>query len=204
MYNRKLFFITSAFLTALIGTSAMAMMAASTFRTKGGHVAIIEQVTTKDLSAEAAVFHDAFVESYTKLPAIVEAVLKKHPTLEAFLTKAFEDEIADFASKKDGAYFLHAVIDGKVVAYMSFDVKDKEAYVRELAVSPQYQGIGLGKELGKTIFRIKPEITTVRGVTRRANLPALGSYKHLGLVESSVGHEGFDPSVYVGLEYTRK
>lgn len=204
MFNRKLFLVTSALLTALIGASAMAMMASSTFRTKGGYVATIEQVTAKDLRAEEAVFHDAFESSYRKLPAIMECILKKYPNLETFLIKAFEDEITDFANKKDGAYFLHAVIDGRIVAYMSFDAKDQEAYIRALAVDPHCMGMGLGKELTQTIYSIRPDIRKIELVTRRANTPAINFYKRLGFVESNYVHEGLDPLLYIGMELNRK
>ncbi len=163
----------------------------------------VEPVTSANLAAEEAVFRNAFIASYGQSPIILEQISKKYPTLDTFLYASFEDENVDFSAHKPNAYFIHAKIGDTVVGYMSFDIRaDNTAYIRQLAIDPACAKRGIGRMLLSFVFKSNPTITKISGCTRRANTRAIDFYKHLGCKITECTHEGFDPAIYIGIEYT--
>ena len=163
----------------------------------------IDQKLSPSMEAEEQVFKASFTEAYKKIPEILKSV----GDLDRFLTDAFADEIKDFSAKKSGSYFFHAIDtakSNKVVGFIGFDTdnKKKSAYIRQLAVDPKYQNLGVGRKLVFALLsHAKLDIDHLEMVTRRANSGALDFYRKLGFNESSFQHEGLDPKVYSGFEW---
>ena len=165
----------------------------------------IDRVTSKNLAAEEDVFNKAFTASYNQLPVLLEQISKKYPTLDAFLHAAFEDENVDFHACKPATYFLNAKIGDNIVGYMSFDIMANDSvYIRILAIDPAYTKKSIGRMLVFSIFKFHPTTTNILLITRRANTSAIEFYQHLGFKITGFTHEGYDPAVYVGMEFVKE
>jgi len=151
------------------------------------------------LSAEKALFIEAFLQAYAKIPLKQLHIKSLHP----FLEEAFEDELVDFRSKKENVFYYNALDkDKKVVGYVSFNVNPKEntAYIRQLAVSPKVWKKGLGKKLVFAILKDAP-VTNLRLVTRKVNKIGIEFYQHIGFKKSNYKHKGRNPDLYIGYEW---
>jgi ribosomal protein S18 acetylase RimI-like enzyme len=173
---------------------------------KGG-LPVILSVCEGDLTKEKAVIKASFTAAYqgTEIARIVQ---EKHGNLARFLDVAFEAEEIDFFSKKSDTFFVSAKKDdGEVIGFVAFDKNsDIEGesfyvYVRQLAVHSKYQHNNLGLFLIFSFLNIWPDCRFVKLLTRRLNSIAVGFYKRLGFRECEYVREGYDPGVYVGLEY---
>lgn len=98
-------------------------------------------------------------------------------------------------------HWLLAMRGDKVVGVAIFEFDHyPNLYVRELAVLPEYQRQGIGKNLSFGPVRDN-SIERVSILTRRANTTAVAFYKALGFKETDYGHEGYDLVRYVGMEW---
>lgn len=123
-----------------------------TFTTKDGKVITIEPIRN-DLSNDKKVFFDAFTQLYREPPDVMKQALEHFETLEKFLEFAFEDyEKKEFEAHKPDSYFLHALYKNKPVGYLSFEIKDDSAFIRNLAILPTFKGKGIGRKLTQNIF----------------------------------------------------
>jgi len=173
---------------------------------KNGKPVIIEQIMSGNLMENYAVFHKAFTELYADHPKVMEQALENFKSLDEFLKFAFEEwERKNFEAKKPNNYFVRAAKEGKPIGYMSFEVKNNKAFIRNLAIDPACKGMGIGKELTAAVFKIRPDISKATLLVSRSNLPAIGFYKHLGFVEKIPDPmpEFFDSSTWMGMEMTQ-
>jgi GNAT superfamily N-acetyltransferase len=167
----------------------------------GSHATL--SICQDNLDAEKAVFNKAFTDAYSGTP-IEPMILKKHPTLNAFLAAAFEDEEADFKAQKRDALFVNAKdANGNVLGCVAFDKKENNTvYVRQLAVAPEFKGKGLGSLLMYTFLKVWPETYHVGLLTRKLNNMARAFYIALGYTECSATEicTKLDPTVYTGYQ----
>ena len=87
-----------------------------------------------------------------KLPAIRDATIDDIPALLTFLTPFFEQRLILSRDKDELATLVKhgfvAVCDDKIVGFTAIEVySQKLAEIQSLAVSPEFQGCGLGREL---------------------------------------------------------
>ena len=120
-----------------------------------------------------------------------------------FLNKAFDCEVEDLNGETTKVYFLSAVKNGKVVGFASFNQEGNDAiYVRQMSVDPDYWRQGIAKALVFKAQEVLPQARKYVLMTRLVNTTAIGFYKALGFTQTSYLHDGLDPKLYVGYEYT--
>ena len=168
-----------------------------------------EWITEGNLIEEREVFSEAFNDVYQDISLEKLKIGQpgsKHQSLKDFFKALMDEDEEALKSKTPDVYFIRVRDENdKVLGYASFDVEEKErqileAYIRLLAVAPLAQGKGIGRELVNSILEKQPHLSRLYLVTRRVNEQAIGFYKHIGFQESSDRHEGFDPTLYIGLE----
>ena len=108
------------------------------------------------LKAERSLFVAAFYQSYSK---IHEARTILGDQMSLFLNEAFDDEVTKFLetnSVEEKKKFLayRGIINGNVVAFVSVDAnaEEKSVYFRQLAVAPDWQGKGIGRQFVKGVM----------------------------------------------------
>lgn len=79
-----------------------------------------------------------------------------------------------------------------------------DIYVREVAVLPEYQRKGIGRELTFAPLRDLSDVRKVAIVTRKVNKPAIAFYESLGFHTSDFSHSEYDPHKYIGMEWIKK
>lgn len=173
---------------------------------RSGHTIVIKLITNNFNENEPA-FCATILALYAKHPHVMDGALEQFKTIDTIASVSFEYEKKEFDAKKSGAYFVQALVDTKPIGYMSFKIQpDGSAYMRQLTVDPAAQGMGIGKLLVHSIFIVRPELQKIALTTNRANISAIGFYKHLGFTEGALISEGFDPDpkVWIGLEFIKK
>lgn len=163
------------------------------------------------LSEERGVFMKAFASSYASLP---DGALRlpSDKTLQAFLGEAFDEEVAAFrsAAQSNGSeqtkvlfYRADVVHEGREVAagYLSVDVMNegRELYMRQLAVSPDFQKMGVARKLTSFAIEDVPGVHTVSVSCRRTNSSGLAFYESLGFSANAACHHSLNPNVYAGM-----
>src|SRR5579859_455929 len=138
-------------LVLLLSLSSSVFAAQYIFEARDGKSTIVcEQVTSiqspDDLKEAESIFVDAFMEVY-------KDTLCKEIGVEAtrkFLSeKAFAPEVKCLMENKEGIQFFIAKLNGALAGVATFNKTDTphEVYFREMAVSPAYQKMGVGKAL---------------------------------------------------------
>ena len=155
-------------------------------------------------SESKKVFLDAFVKCYNQIPL---DVLNK-PSREAmiqWLDDVFEEMYVDYKSSKSSLW-LSAKASDKVVGFLVIDIVNhpEEIYLAQLAIDPAYQGQGIATSMIRSLFDQFSECGKFVVITRSANEEAKGLYNALGFTSSSYMHEGYNPEVYTGFEYTNQ
>ena len=109
------------------------------------------------LKAERILFVAAFYQSYSQIHEARTMNLGDQMSL--FLNEAFDDEVAIFLetnSVEEKKKFLayRGIINGNVVAFVSVDAnaEEKSVYFRQLAVAPDWQGKGIGRQFVKGVM----------------------------------------------------
>lgn len=94
----------------------------------------------------------------------------------------------DFVPVDTGLTFIVAVQDAQVIGVVALDPKpDQQAQLRQMAVTPEWQGKGLGKELVIRLERVA-QAAGVNEIFLHAREHAVGFYEKLGY---TVQGEGF-------------
>lgn len=97
---------------------------------------------------------------------------------------------ASFRNEFDApqSVFLAAIADGKVVGYGGAWVLIDEAHITNVAVHPDYRGLGLGRKLmNEVLARSKErgaECATLE--VRAGNAPAIKLYESMGFVSAAI------------------
>ena len=167
---------------------------------------IIKRITDNFVENEPG-FRASILKLFKDHPKVMEGAFAYFPTIDAIVKSSFEYEQKEFDAQKPGAYFIHALVDGKPVGYVSFDIQPNgSAYMRQLTVDTACQGMGIGKYLAFSIFTIRPEITKITLNTNRYDVSAVGFYKHIGFAEGPLTPQkdfNPDPKLWLGLEFTK-
>ncbi len=206
--NKKYFFVfAGALLSALVLLCMLKPHAVERweFQDKAGEMVLIERITTGDLHENARVYFTAYSTWLKAYPGVVaQFVPSVYPTIEAFLQASFDEEAKEFLAQKPDQYFVHAVRAGVPVGYMLFEVKDHCAFLRSLAIDPIRQGTGIGRELTRGIFKIRPDVGSAWLMVSRENPVAVGFYRHLGFVENvSLAPTQMDQKTWMAMEFLK-
>ncbi len=164
---------------------------------KKGESVMYEWINGGDLIGEEEVFINAFSEAYRDLYLDVD---NKYELLK----NAFEDERNELNNDSKNIYCISAKKDNKVVGYASFEEGDNpyEVYIRQMAVDPSCWSRGIGRNIVFAILDKLPDTKKIVLITRSTNNIACTFYRTLGFKNSEYMHEGYDPNVYQGFEYS--
>lgn len=202
--NKNKSLIFSLVLTFL--PNIIAMDALDTITLASGQSIIIKPITD-NFSCHEELFHDVYTALYAKHPHTMDDAIKQFSTIDALIAFSYAYEQKEFEAQKPNSCFVHAILDGKPIGYVSFDVQpDGSIYARNLMVASAYQGMGFAKRLVQTIFMLRPHATKINLITGRANVTAVNMYKSHGCVEIPIPptQAWADPASWIALEYTRK
>lgn len=196
------------------GMATSAAFADLIFNTKSGEeVKLVVTSADSPLTRDRDVFVESFCHTYQEVPfSEVNPLFKTLADLRGWLESAFEEDVPEIQEGIRGGsiYYVRAFLRGELVGLVSFEKmpeRPNSVYVRQLAIDPAYQGLGIGKYL---LFSIKedpsllPDTKSIYLVTRRFNQKAIGFYQRLGFRLGTYTREGYDPSRYVGLEWREK
>ena len=89
------------------------------------------------------------------------------------------------------------------VGFAIFEMKTypTSVYLSELIVDPNFQRMGIGKNLVFSVLRRLPELEKIVLVTRKVNFQANAFYPAIGFTSSNYTHVGYDPEVYGSFEF---
>jgi ribosomal protein S18 acetylase RimI-like enzyme len=137
-------------------------------RCKDGSIVVVS-VCKENLEKECNVFNKSFMHAYQDTE-IELMILKKYKNLSSFLNEVFEDEKTDFNFRRPYTLFISAKdLQGRVIGFASFDKKSDHIYIRNLAIDPRFQKLGLGSLLMYSFVNIWKNVARVILCTRRLN-----------------------------------
>lgn len=88
----------------------------------------------------------------------------------------------------DAAKYVTAKIDNQIIGYGGIWIILDEAHITNIAVHPEYRGIGVGDEIMEALIEIC-KIHHVSGMTlevRKSNLRAQNLYRKYGFIEEGI------------------
>ena len=209
MNKTKVLIITVIFITgSVFGIFAMQhdTPILDTMCTRSGQAVIIKPIVD-NFSEHEPLFRVVYAGLYAQYPSVMVDRIKQFSSINVIARLAYEQDKKEFDAHEPTAYFIHAIIDGKPVGYLSFTLQpDGSVYADKLLIDPAYQGMGIAKHLANAIFILVPQATKVNLITHRSNLMAVNMYKQHGCVEIPIPatQAWADPKSWVGLEFTRK
>lgn len=155
-------------------------------------------ITSGDLAEEREVMVNAFKKMYAPLSKEELPI----DNLDTFLNGAFDDEVKDLANPQTGVSMLCAKKDDKTIGFISCNEESANViYIRQMAVSPEFWGQGIGKKLVAGIQKKFPVAKKLVLMTRIVNRGAIAFYTALGFKKTDYLHAGLNPERYVGYEY---
>lgn len=194
-------------LSLFILTFSSLCFADLTVQDRDGHeVKLVIASTDALLEKDREVFVSAFSNNYQDVPIQnLNPEFKTQGDVDKWLNDYFDEE--EKLLRAEQIFYVRAYQDGKLIGWASFEkgkAKDSAAYVRHMAISPDYQRKGIGKQL---LFSIKndndllPNTQRIYLITRRLNTRAISFYEKHGFRESHYMRVGLDSSRYVGFEW---
>lgn len=140
--------------------------------------------------------------------------LQKEQFLDVFLAaflphnRSTNEQLTDYFYKKishrlnNGQPICAAYVDNRMVGYAMFERwEDSSYYLAEMAVIPEYQLRGIGKQLVFSIFERDPSTKKILLITRNTNKGAQAFYEKIGFKPSSFQHPQY-PEGFVGYEFS--
>jgi ribosomal protein S18 acetylase RimI-like enzyme len=130
--------------------------------------------------------------------------------ISAFLPQGREtsEELADYFNNKikprlEQEQLIYTVLDcERIVGFVVFERwGDQSYYLAEMAIAPEYQRQGLGKQLVFSIFDKDPTTQKIVLVTEEANRSAQLFYEKIGFTRTSFSHP--DYVNFIGYEFLR-
>lgn len=117
------------------------------------------------------------------------------------LSKYFDQKIIPRLNNK---HLIHIAYDhDKMIGFSIFEKwKKKSYYLSEMAVLPEYQGRGIGKQLAFSIFSKTPEAIKLVLVTEKQNKWSQSFYEKIGFTLSSFQHPDY-PENFIGYEFLK-
>ena len=120
----------------------------------------------------------ATIEDIPKLVEIEEKLVGSKIYVAMTDEKEWQEEIKKANVK---AYLIFQ--DGKVVGNVSYEVDKDIAYISGLAISPEFQKMGIGKRVIGIILKELKNVRLMKILTHPENIPALKLYKSFDFVE---------------------
>lgn len=132
--------------------------------------------------------------------------------LSAFLSqgRATTEQLSDYFNKKiiprleEGQLICSAFDDDRMVGFAIFEKWEGQSYyLAEMAVLPEYQHQGIGKQLVFSIFDKDQGTEKILLVTEKANKWSQSFYKKIGFKHSSFQHPDY-PENFIGYEFSKR
>lgn len=173
-------------------------------------VARIVPVSSIDEINQAAVKESlvkAFMSEYEDVPlAELNPNFKSIGDVRRFYEAYFESEIERY--KNGHLIWIQALIDEETVGFATFELETAEkkaAYMNLLAVHPDFQRQGIGKDLAFSILTVHPHIRAINLLIRKVNQGGHAFYEKIGFVDHKVVRDNFvDPSLLTGMRWEKK
>lgn len=161
---------------------------------------VFKRVFAGDLKEEAELFIRSFLYAHRDVPKTILQTANAKKRLRLF----FAQEPADLNNPQKEIYVIRAEYENTLAGFVSFEKYNipEIIYIRELAIDPSVMKCGLGKKL---VFICKEYVPTIKKIvlaTANYNENAIGFYKHLGFTQCADIPHGWDPNLFIGLEYT--
>lgn len=119
------------------------------------------------------------------------------------------EELNEYFDKKviprfeKGQLVYCAFVKDKMIGFAIYEKWDEKSYyLAEMAIAPEFQGQGIGKQLVFSILEKEPATSRILLVTEIMNLWSQAFYKKIGFKPSSFTHPDY-PENFIGFEYTR-
>jgi len=133
------------------------------------------KIDKEKLDKAKEVFMKSFIEAYKNIPS---------ENMHTFLSNAFDEESADFLQDKSNLHIFTAYEKEKLIGFITYEIISDEAYIRKMALDPEYWNTGIGKVLTFALLCPFPDIKKFATVTRQSNQQARRLYEKLGLKQS--------------------
>ncbi len=142
------------------------------------------------------------LESNQILDVLLSAFLPQGRESSENLSKYFDEKISPRLEKD---HLIHSVFDqDKMVGFVIFEKWERKSYyLAEMAVLPEYQGEGIGKQLVFSIFDKDPSAEKILLLTEKANPWAQSFYEKIGFKRCSFEHPNY-PIGFMGYEFCPK
>ncbi len=138
------------------------------------------------------VYLEAFRKLYTELEV---------KDREEHFKETMHNELTLVKQHPDKIHWLIAKNDDKMIGLAIFELFEyPNVYIRELAVLPEYQRQGIGRQLTFAILKDNSDIRKISIITRNINKPSIEFYSTLGFHPSDFCHAEYDPKKYFGME----
>ena len=102
----------------------------------------------------------------------IERECFSHPWSEQSLRESFANPDVHFFVSRE---------DGKIIGYISAEIILDEGYIMNIAVKPEFQGMGVGKALARHMIKhFKNDLKFITLEVRASNVAAISLYKKMG------------------------
>lgn len=129
----------------------------------------------------------------------LSAFLPQSPSTYDNLTEYFKRKISPRLERDDPIYV--AYVGNTMVGFAMFEKwAERSYYLAEMAVSPEYQRRGIGKQLVFSILSEERAVEKILLITRNNNRVAQSFYEKVGFKPSSFQHPEY-PENFIGYEY---
>lgn len=131
--------------------------------------------------------------------------------LSAFLPQGRStiEQLSNYFNKKiaprlEKGQLIYAVFDNdRMIGFAIFEKwEEKSYYLAEMAILPEYQRRGIGKQLVFSIFDKDQSAEKILLVTEKGNREAHSFYEKIGFKSSSFQHPDY-PENFIGYEFSR-
>lgn len=154
---------------------------------------IVEPVNLVDLYRERNVFVKAWMAEYLHCSHADLGV----QDIQRFLHTTFDQEVLDCAKQKKGTFFVHAMMEDKLVGYLSFQVDEYRAvYVRQWALLPEFATEDNMADLLFAVFDYVPNASCLYLAVRDVAHTSIKHISKIGFEMADEQPEGFDLELY--------
>lgn len=150
----------------------------------------------------------SFMDAYEDVPLIeLNPDFKSTGDVRRFYENYFQEELEHF--KQGHMFWVQAFLNDKLVGWSTFELEPLEpnaAYMDLLIVTPEYQGIGIGRYLTFSICSedLFPNVQAINLLVRKVNAEGFKFYHRLGFFEFDYQRDNFvDTSLLTGLRWEK-
>lgn len=144
---------------------------------------------------------ESVYDCYRQIPRSILQI-DSNVDIKSWIAQSWGEILESLKIPENNLHLLTAKKESTPVGYAVFDMScyPEFIYISELAVDPFFQRQGIAKRLVHSIRKQLPDMQKYVAITRRANFQACGFYKALGFKESNYMREGYDRTLFIGLE----